>query len=411
MNKRILSAVMALGIVLTMNVRTLAAPALDEQLNTSQEQYNQSKNTLNEAQKKISDIEANIEMLDDQIQQSMIEINNFKSKISKSEADINNAQKSIERSEQDIKAEKELYNKRMRAMYINGSSGYVSVLLDSKGMGDFVSKVETIRNVVEYNDKIISNLSERRQAVQQKKDKFASDKQKLIALRNDSEKKLNDLNNKKAQQQPLIAEAKAQQNSAVELSEATKAKIDAIKQRISAVKVAEQAAQQAAANASQNNSSNNPNSEANKSTNITANNNSNRNVSINRGGSVPASTSGSVSNDSVIAYASSFLGTPYVWGGTSPSPGFDCSGFTQYVYKKFGVSVGRTTYDQIKDGIGVSRDQLKSGDLVFFGTYDNPHHMGMYVGNGMYIHAPHTGDVVKISPLGRSDYLTARRVR
>ncbi|AGK96908.1 C40 family peptidase [Clostridium pasteurianum] len=399
MNKRILAAVLSLGIVLTMNVRTLAAPSLDEQLNTSQNQYNQSQNTLNGAQKKVNDIEASIEMLDNQIQQSMTEIDNVKGKIIKTESDIDSAQKSIERSEQDMKAEKELYNKRMRAIYINGNSGYVSMLLDSKGISDFISKVETIKSVTEFNDKIISNLNIRRQALQEKQDKLASDKENLISLKNDSEKKLDDLNNKKAQQQPLIADAKAQQKSAVESSASTKAQIDSIKQRIASAKAAEQAAQQAAENVSQNNGAS---SEANKSTNIAANN-SNKNVSINRGGAV--------SNDSIIAYASSFLGTPYVWGGTSPNPGFDCSGFTQYVYKKFGISVGRTTYDQIKDGVGVSRDQLQPGDLVFFGTYDNPHHMGMYIGDGMYIHAPHTGDFVKISPLGRSDYLTARRVK
>mgnify|MGYP003365639508 CR=1 FL=1 len=408
MNKRILSVVLALGVVLTMNVRTLAAPSLDEQLNASQNQYNQSQNTLNEAQKKVNDIEGSIEMLDNQIQQSMIEIDNVKNKISKTEVDINSAQKSIDRSEQDMKIEKELYNKRMRAMYINGDSGYVSILLDSKGISDFISKVETIKSIAEFNDKVISNLNERRQALKEKKDKFSSDKEKLIALKTDSEKKLNDLNNKKAEQQPLIAEFKANQNSAAELSASTKTQIDAIKQKIEAAKTAEQAAQQAAANASQNNRSN---IEANKSTTVAANNNSNKNVSINRGRVVPAVSSGAISNDSIIAYASSFLGTPYVWGGTSPNPGFDCSGFTQYVYKKFGISLGRTTYDQIKDGVEISRDQLQPGDLVFFGTWDNPHHMGMYIGNGMYIHAPHTGDVIKISPVDRSDYLTARRVK
>jgi cell wall-associated NlpC family hydrolase len=117
-----------------------------------------------------------------------------------------------------------------------------------------------------------------------------------------------------------------------------------------------------------------------------------------------------VSSNNVVAYASNFLGTPYVWGGTSPSPGFDCSGFTQYVYAHFGVRVGRTTYDQIKDGVSVARSDLQAGDLVFFGT-NGPTHMGMYVGNGTYIHAPRTGDVIKISSINRSDYITARRVR
>ncbi|WML33688.1 C40 family peptidase [Clostridium sp. OS1-26] len=116
------------------------------------------------------------------------------------------------------------------------------------------------------------------------------------------------------------------------------------------------------------------------------------------------------SNSNVVSYAYNFLGTPYLWGGTSPS-GFDCSGFTQYVYGHFGVGLGRTTYDQINDGSPVSRDQLQPGDLVLFGSSSNPHHIGIYVGNGMYIHAPHTGDVVKVSSLDRGDFLTGRRVK
>ena len=104
-----------------------------------------------------------------------------------------------------------------------------------------------------------------------------------------------------------------------------------------------------------------------------------------------------------------FLGTPYEWGAEGPNT-FDCSGFVQYVYAHFGVSTGRTTYDQIERGEYVSRENLQPGDLVFFGS-GSPHHVGIYVGNDSYIHAPHTGDVVKISPLTRSDYLSARRVR
>jgi cell wall-associated NlpC family hydrolase len=117
----------------------------------------------------------------------------------------------------------------------------------------------------------------------------------------------------------------------------------------------------------------------------------------------------SASSNAVIAYASNFLGTPYRWGGTTPA-GFDCSGFTQYVFRHFGISIGRTTYDQIKDGYAVSRDQLQPGDLVFFGRGGSPSHVGIYVGNGMYINSPRTGDVLKISSSDRPDYITARRV-
>lgn len=112
------------------------------------------------------------------------------------------------------------------------------------------------------------------------------------------------------------------------------------------------------------------------------------------------------STNDVVNYALSFLGVPYVWGGTSPE-GFDCSGLVQYVYAHFGISLPRVSQDQQNFGIPVPKGELQPGDLVFFGT--PAYHVGMYIGNGKFIEAPHTGDVVKIANLG--DYTSAMRVR
>jgi len=113
----------------------------------------------------------------------------------------------------------------------------------------------------------------------------------------------------------------------------------------------------------------------------------------------------------VVGIAMQFLGVPYVWGGASPSSGFDCSGFSMYVYAQLGVSLPHHAASQYNMGAPVSRDQLQAGDLVFFNGLG---HMGIYIGGGQFIHAPHSGDVVKISSLSDSWYAStwvgARRI-
>lgn len=107
----------------------------------------------------------------------------------------------------------------------------------------------------------------------------------------------------------------------------------------------------------------------------------------------------------------SHLGEAYVWGGCTPETGFDCSGLVQYCYGKFGIDLPRTTYEQVLCGSHVDEENLKAGDLVFFGTSEDVHHVGVYIGNGQYLHAPQTGDVIKVSDItSRSDFYEARRV-
>jgi hypothetical protein len=110
-----------------------------------------------------------------------------------------------------------------------------------------------------------------------------------------------------------------------------------------------------------------------------------------------------------VQIALRYRGVPYVWGGESPT-GFDCSGLARYVYGKVGVFLPHHAASQYGYGKPVSRNRLRPGDLVFFHGLG---HEGIYIGLGHFIHAPHTGDVVKVSPLTgwyRDNYVGARRV-
>lgn len=114
-----------------------------------------------------------------------------------------------------------------------------------------------------------------------------------------------------------------------------------------------------------------------------------------------SASSSSSKGQAIVNSAMKYLGVPYVWGGTSPS-GFDCSGLVQYVCKQNGISVPRVAASQRNAGQYISRENLQPGDLVFFSHGGGVSHVGIYIGNGNMIHAPQTGDVVKISSIETS---------
>ena len=124
-------------------------------------------------------------------------------------------------------------------------------------------------------------------------------------------------------------------------------------------------------------------------------------------------SSGSAASD-IANFAMSFVGYSYVWGGTSPSTGFDCSGLMYYVLTQYGYSMKRVANDQMTQGTAISRDNLQVGDLVFFGYGSYANHVGMYIGNGNFVHASTPSTGVRVNSLNETYYNTryigARRI-
>ncbi|NMM62537.1 glycoside hydrolase [Clostridium sp. P21] len=338
MNKKALSVVIALTLVATMNGTVLASPLSDNLQITQVQQQKQ-------------ELETKVEKLDNQITEIIKQIDGNKKSIEKTTADIKLAGQELANAESNIKGQQDVFNKRIRTMYINGTDSYLDVILESNNLSDFISKVDTIRKIVGYDGKIINDLKEKKDTIAKKKEALINENNKLLALKADNEKQLASFNSTRGEQKNLIAS------------------LDTKEQALKDVDVKSQVEKYSA--------------------------------------SLPTLSRGAASSASaIVAYASTFQGVPYAWGGNGPSS-FDCTGFTCYVFAHFGISLERVADQQQQQGTYVSRDELQPGDLVFFGS--PAHHVGIYVGDGCMIHAPHTGDVVKISPL-HSDFSGGRRV-
>ena len=382
MNKKIISAMMAFALTMSIGYTSVYADTASD------------KAKIKQVQTQRSSLETKVEMMDSQIEKIMSKIDSNEKNINNTQNNIKQSKINIAKAEDDIKAEQVLFDKRMRVMYMNGTSSYVDILLDSKGIDNFISRLEDVKTIINFDQKIIDDLQTKKEAINLKKVALDKENTKLLSLRVDNKNTLSGLTKQKAAQDVLVAQLNTQEakyTAQLAADQAAAAKQVALaRQAVTDAKNATEARQAAAEN------------QAAAANQYALNQSSGKTPSISpsRGGS-------GASANALISYASQFLGIPYVWGGTSPS-GFDCSGFTQYVFAHFGVDIPRVSEDQQNVGTLVSRENLQPGDLVFFGS--PAHHVGIYVGNGNMINAPHTGAVLRIQSLN-GDFTYGRRVR
>ena len=412
MRRRILSLLVTIGLVMTVSVNVLAQP-LKQLLDNQKQQLITKQKSYTQFQMDLEKLEISIEMLDVEIENIYIAIDKAKHEINDTEIKIKQTTKDIVVAENNIKDEEVLFNERMRVMFMNGADSYLEILFNSQGIEDLISRVENVKKIVEYDNKVIKELNDKKKDIEEIRTSLSDNKIKVLALKANNEKKLDKLSISKSKQNQLIVESRKQQElhkdeiaKAETLISSTANQIKVAADQASKLEVARvtKKVEESASNQEKITTVNKNETKVEQKEEIKQETKNETKVEESK-----SEKPSSVSFDELIAYAESFIGTPYEWGAVGPST-FDCSGFVKYVYAHFGFRLGRTTYDQIGNGEYVSRENLQPGDLVFFGT-DSPHHVGIYVGDNVYIHAPRTGDVIKKSPLTRSDYLSARRIR
>lgn len=372
------STIAVLLITIIMTTTVFASP-----LSESKNQLNSSKKLYNETIKRIENLEREIEKFDSEIEGVLIKIDELNKSIIKSRNSIENTKEEIEVIKSNITKEEKIFGERMNALYVNGTTSYIDVLLESKDFNDFITRIDTVKTIIEYDKEIMQSLDSQKVNLSSKKQAFEKEQESLIALQKKNNENLKVLNENKKEQNNVIANLKYEKNKyALEISNHEKE----IARKIEDARKSQEA--QIKRKAKENQSS-------------AKTNDSNINS--------PSRGNVSSTGLSVVNYARRFLGIPYVWGGKSPSPGFDCSGLTAYVYRN-SVGISIPGYSVAQSGVGktVSRGELQPGDLVFFGS--PTHHVGIYSGGGNYIHAPQTGDVVKEVPMNRSDFTHGKRI-
>lgn len=431
MKNKILALILAAVITTSSSIVAFAVPN-NAQLDDSRQRYVDIENKIKDIENKIYDLNIQMEPLQVSIDKNKTEIENINKIMEKTKKDIEQCKKDI--NDLDL-----ALGQRIKFMYSSGDLefNYLNFVLNSNSTSEFISRVQAINKIIGKDKSYIEGINIKKDELNTKIKSLNDKKDEINALNKETQNNLNELSRKKREQEELANETKEEKSkfdsqylsqlereavkyqfnvidnsnsSSSEIQEATdqlinirdnqikspivtkeindeieKGKTLSNKKKQEEVKAAAESVKQSVT----------PDVQASIKPNVKSNNKeSSSSVSTPSGGNAQA----------ILNEAYKHLGASYVWGATGPST-FDCSGFTEYVYEHAaGIDISRTTYTQIGVGQPVTKDQLQAGDLVF------PHagHVGIYVGNGQMIHAPQTGDVVKVGPV--YNFYAARRI-
>ncbi|MBN1077984.1 glycoside hydrolase [Clostridium botulinum] len=296
----------------------------------------------------INEVIQNIQEYDSKIETNMDKLNKYKEQILEKENEIKANEQEVEIAKKNLEQKDELLSERLRNVHMDG--GFEVTPLK------YLEAFFTSGNIMDAVEKVqvISQMCK-------------SDKKLVIEAKN-AEQKLNDMQKKIEKENEELQKNKDEiEKNIKELEDQKKQLVDYVQE--------------------------------------------NSDILIDSTSSIiPITLPSDISEEarSIIKEAQKYLGIPYLWGGTTPE-GFDCSGLMQYVFNSQGIEIPRVSQDQQSFAEPINLSELKPGDLVF-NKSSNSTHVGLYIGDDKYLHAPHTGDVVKISTLSTSNMKYAGRV-
>ena len=327
-----------------------------------------------------------INLIDHQLEQAVERYNLANVRLDGIEADLKANARHLVIARTSLKSARSHLAKRLVAIYVNGAqASAMEVLLGAESLDDLVDRLETIEQVGNQDARVVGEVRRFKAELKARKVRLerARVQQRQVVAQRAAERR--SIEGQLAMRRRLLASIKSEIAQLQAEERARQARL----QREAQARLAQQQQQRAAAAQAQADSAAVP-----TVTDVSGTSEPEAVSSATIAAAPPSRYGG------VVGIAMQYLGVPYRWGGADPS-GFDCSGFIMYVYSQVGVSLPHHAASQYGMGVPVSRDELQPGDLVFFNGLG---HAGIYIGGGSFIHAPHTGDVVKISSLGDSWY-------
>lgn len=376
--KRLTAALLVVALSFSQFSVALADKKTDAQnkKKEAEENLNKKNEEIEEIEQQQQQLQSEINQLDSELGQVMIDLSVLEEDLAIKEDELAQTKENLEQAKIDEQNQYEAMKKRIQFMYENGDSTLLSSILESDNISDMLNRVEYFNEVYDYDRSLLTTYQETKEQVaaleQQQEEEVAAleqtrvdyqakaaDYQNMIAQKENS---MDNFDEKLKQVQALAAQYQdtiSVQNTIIANEEAREA--------------AERAAQAAAAAAAANQNNNSTGNSGGGSTSSGGGQNLNPGYATN------------VSGSDVVAYAMTFVGNPYVWGGKDPNTGADCSGFTSYVYAHFGISIPSYSYSQRSVGKEVSYENAQPGDLICYAG-----HVAIYMGNGKIVHAKGT---------------------
>ncbi|MGL4450955.1 MAG: NlpC/P60 family protein [Sarcina sp.] len=423
MKKKILSLVLASTFVAGTSYQAFATPVSDGQ----KKEIENTRNEYKELNSKISKLESDVNKLTGEMNVVFMAKEENDKKIADFENKIAVIEKEIPALEKEIARKQEILGTRISGVYKSGGNmNYLSMLLSSDSMGDFLGNINAISMIMKIDSDVIKEIEEDKKVLDDKIAVLKNQKAELDKLNIENNAKIKEFKEMEAKQQQLIKDLNAEMSDVkVDLSVLERPLVKPLSDIINNSSSTKEQIQRAVQSLQGlRNQIVSPDVDKEVVTAIekgkqrieelsrpvvvppTGGDSGQGGGSGSQGGGIVAPPA-SNAVEAAIAEGYRHIGKPYVYGSNGPNS-FDCSSFTRQAYRAAGIELPRTTYGQVATGVYVPQNQLRRGDLVFTeGSPSSPSHVGIYLGNGQMIHASSSRGIV-VASMYR--YVTARRI-